>query len=89
MLFHVQLTNSKMEGVEVALDQICSSFVGGPLKSGSSLVHTSDISIRTRSIRKQSMISPLGLVKIKQPEFFFVSSFVRFLAYAWTMILCL
>ena len=54
-----------------------------------SLVHTSDISIRTGSIRKQSMASPLGLAKIKQQDFFFVLSFVRFLAYAWTMILCL
>ena len=44
---------------------------------------------RTRSIRKQSMIFPLGLAKIKQQEFFFVSSFVRLLAYAWTMTLCL
>ena len=50
------------------------------------LVHTSDITIRTRSIRKQSMKSPLGLAKIKQ-EFFFVLSFVLFLTYAWTMIL--
>ena len=32
------------------------------------------------------MISPLGLTKTKQ-EFFFVSSSVRFFAYAWTMIL--
>ena len=47
------------------------------------------MSIRTRSIRKQSMIPLLGLKKIKQREFFFVSSFVRLLAYAWTMILCL
>ena len=54
-----------------------------------SLVHTSDISIRTRSIRKQSMISPLGLAKIKQPEIFFVLSFIRLLDYAWTVILCL
>ena len=35
------------------------------------------------------MISPLELEKIKQQEFFFVSPFVWFLAYAWTMILCL
>ena len=40
-----------------------------------SLVHTSDISIRTRSQQKQSVISPQGLAKIKQ-EFFFVSSFL-------------
>ena len=46
------------------------------------LVYTSDISIRTGSIRKQSMTSSLGLAKIKQ-EFFFVLSFVRFLAYAY------
>ena len=52
------------------------------------LVHTSDISIRTRSIRKQNIISTLGLLKSKQPEFFFVLSFVRFLAYACTTILC-
>ena len=32
-------------------------------------VHTSDISISTRSIRKQSMTSPLGLVKTKQNAF--------------------
>ena len=43
---------------------------------------------RTRSVRKQSMASPLGLAKMRQ-EFFFVSSFVRFLADAWTMFLCL
>ena len=43
----------------------------------------------TRSKRKQSVISPQGLAKVKQQEFFFVSSFVRLLAYAWTMILCL
>ena len=54
-----------------------------------SLVHASDLNIRTRSMRKQSMTSPLGLAKIKQQEFFFVSSFVRFFAYPWTMILCL
>ena len=54
-----------------------------------SLVHTSDISIRTRSIRKQRMMSSLGLAKTKQQDFFFVSSFVRLLAYAWIMILCL
>ena len=53
-----------------------------------SLVHTIDISIRTTSIPKQSMISSLGLAKIKRP-FFFVSSLVRLLACAWTMILCL
>ena len=46
------------------------------------------VSIRTRSKRKQSMTSPLGLAKIKQ-EFFFVLSFVRLLAYAWTLISCL
>ena len=46
-----------------------------------SLVHTSDISIR--SIRKQSMTSPLGLAKTKQREFFFVSPFVLLLAYAY------
>ena len=51
-------------------------------------VYTSDIGIRTRSIRKQSMISPLGLAKIKH-EFFFVSSFVRLLAYPWITISCL
>ena len=54
-----------------------------------SQVHTSDISIRTSSIRKHSMTFPLGLTKIKQQESFFLSSFVRFLAYACTMILCL
>ena len=54
-----------------------------------SLVHTSDVSIKTRSKRKQSVISPQGLAKIKQQDFFFVSSFVRLMAYAWTMILCL
>ena len=54
-----------------------------------SLVHTSDISISTRSIRKQSMIYPLGLVNTKQREFFSVSSFVLLLAYASTMFLCL
>ena len=54
-----------------------------------SLVHTSDISISTRSIRKQSMTSPLGLANSKQREFFFVSPFVLLLAYAWNMILCL
>ena len=53
-----------------------------------SLVYTGDISISTRSIRKQSMISPLGLAKIKQ-EFFFVSSFVRLLAYACITIIYL
>ena len=55
----------------------------------SSLVHTSDISTRARSKRKQSTMSPQGLVKIKQQDFFFVSSFVRLMAYAWTTILCL
>ena len=45
--------------------------------------HTSDTSIRTRSIRKQSKISPQGLTKIKQQEFFFVSSFVRL---SWLML---
>ena len=35
------------------------------------------------------MISPPGLKKTKQQEFFFVSSSVRLLAYAITMILCL
>ena len=54
-----------------------------------SLVHTSDISISTRSIRKQSTTSPLGFAKTKQREVFFVSPFVLLLAYAWTMILCL
>ena len=54
-----------------------------------SLVHTSDISIGTRSIRKQSTTSPLGLAKTKQREFFFVSPFVLLLAYGWTMVLCL
>ena len=54
-----------------------------------SLVHTSDISMSTRSIRKQSMTSSLGLAKTKQREIFIVSPFVLFLAYAWTMILCL
>ena len=53
-----------------------------------SLARTSDISISTRSIRKQSMIYPLRLVNTKQ-EFFFVSSFVLLLAYASTMFLCL
>ena len=47
------------------------------------------ISISTRSIRKQSMTSSLGLAKTKQREFYFVSAFVLHLAYAWTMILCL
>ena len=52
------------------------------------MVQTSDISIR--SIRKQSMIYPLGLVNTKQREFRkFVSSFVLLLAYASTMFLCL
>ena len=50
---------------------------------------TSDISISTKSIRKQSMIYPLGRVNTKQREFFFVSSFVLLLAYASTMFLCL
>ena len=59
------------------------NFTAGAL----SLVLTSDISIRTRWKRKRSVISPQGLEKIKE-EFFFVSSFVRLLAYAWTMILC-
>ena len=62
-----------------------------PPKSGYlNRVHTSDISISisTRSIRKQSMTSPLGLAKTKQRECFFVSPFVLLLAYAWTMILC-
>ena len=59
------------------------------VKTRLSLVHTSDISLRTRSIRKQNIISPLGLAKIKQQEFFFVSSFVRLLIYTWTMILWL
>ena len=54
-----------------------------------SLLHTSDISVSTRSIRKQSIIYPLGLVNTKQREFFFVSSFVLLLAYASTMFLCL
>ena len=56
-----------------------------------SLVHTSDtsISISTRSIRKQNMIYPMGLVNTKQREFFFVSFFVLLLAYASTMFLCL
>ena len=35
------------------------------------------------------MISPLGLAKIKQQEFFLVPSFVRLLAYTWTVILWL
>ena len=54
-----------------------------------SLDHTSNRSISTRSIRKQSMIYPLGLVNTKQREFFFVSSFVLLLASASTMFLCL
>ena len=54
-----------------------------------SLVHTSDIVIRTRSMQKQSMKCPLGLEKTKQQKFFFVSSFVELCAYSWTMILCL
>ena len=37
--------------------------------------------------RKQSMTSPLGLAKIKHPEFFFVSPFFLLLAYAWTMLM--
>ena len=53
------------------------------------MVHTSDISMSTRSIRKQSMIYALGFVNTKQREFFFASSFVLLLAYAWTMILWL
>ena len=51
------------------------------------LVHTSDISISTRSIRKQSIIYPLRLVNTKQREFFFIPSFVLLLAYASTMFL--
>ena len=43
-------------------------------------VHTGDIS--TRSIQKQSMIYPLGLVNTKQQEVFFVSSFVLLFACA-------
>ena len=35
------------------------------------------------------MTLPLGFVKTKQREFFFVSPFVLLLAYAWTMTLCL
>ena len=54
-----------------------------------SLVNTGDIIIRTRSTRTQSMIFPLELVKINEQELFFVSSFVRLLAYAWTTTLCL
>ena len=53
------------------------------------LVHASNVSIRIRSTRKQSLKFPLELTKIKQQEFLFVLSFVRFLAYVWTMILCL
>ena len=53
------------------------------------LVHASNVSIRIRSTRKQSLKFPLELAKIKQQEFLFVLSFVRFLAYVWTMILCL
>ena len=45
-----------------------------------SLVHTNNISIRVRSMRKQSTISPLELTKTKQQELLFVSSFVRLLA---------
>ena len=41
---------------------------------------TSDISISTRSIRKQSMTSPLGL-EDKTTRIFFVSPFVLLLAY--------
>ena len=52
-----------------------------------SLVHTSDISIKTSSIRKHSLTFPLKLAKIKQQESFFLSTFVRFLAYSCTMIL--
>ena len=54
-----------------------------------SLVHTSSISIRERSIRKQTKTYPLGLAKTKQQEFFFVSSFVRRLTYGMIMTLCL
>ena len=46
-----------------------------------SLVHTSNISKRTRSIRKQSMISPLGLAKTEQHEFLFVLVLFRLCDY--------
>ena len=38
--------------------------------AGLSLVHTSDISIRTRSKQKQSVISPQRLARIKTQTFF-------------------
>ena len=46
--------------------------VSGTSRCGnpSSLVHASNISTRIRSIRKQSMISPLGLAKTKQQKIF-------------------
>ena len=59
------------------------------IKPRLNLVHPSNISIRTRSIREQRMISPPRLAKTKQEEYFLVSSFVRLLAYARAMILCL
>ena len=54
-----------------------------------SLVHTSDIGIRTRSIRKQSIVCPQGLAKIKQQELFFILFFVQLFADTWTMTLSL
>ena len=49
-----------------------------------SMVHTSDISIRTRSIRKQRMISPQGLAKIKKNF-----SLFRLLFGSWLMLMTL
>ena len=85
----ILLAKGRRLGGEVKIRQLITLSPDKRKNTGElNLVHMSDISIRTRSIRKQSMTSPLVLAKIKQ-EFFFVSSSVRFLAYAWTTILCL
>ena len=68
----------------VARATFCTKWISA-LRPGSHEQHN----IRTRSIRKQNIISPQGLAKTKQQEFFFVSSFFRLMAYAMTMILCL
>ena len=56
-----------------------------------SLVHTSDVSVRTRSIRKQCKTSLLGLAKIKEQEsflsFVFCSVFGLCLEYDLTLTL--
>ena len=80
----INITSKISKGILVVVFSRC---IRGTGHCGLSLLHTSDISIGTTSIRKQSMTS-LRLAKIKK-EFFFVSSFVRLFAYAWTMILCL